>query len=673
MQRLALTQAPRLFFALVLFIGLALLGLQWARHLPSTSRPDADTAAAQANLSRLSIELAAQQQQTLIQINDRLRVLAGLPLSTAFEARACNRLLASQLDTLPGVDNLVVLNQQGQVRCAVQAFENTIPRDLLNAAMSGQRALLPIMHSNKVLFAVPLRDQSGRIEGNVLASAPLAGWLRMSQLARSDAITLTLLDSAGHVLVTEENSLDLLQGLPARREAGFSTGIDRNGKAYWQATALLGEAARGLKLVARQTVPDDSSKTASALLGLLGLTLFALAAFATIRLARSPLAHWWRRTKVRHSALLPSTLARRLRTLLAKRHGESTVILLRRNNEDLKRALAEQESRNTQLQRLDQLNQMLLGCVSLREAANAVAECARDLLPHGGGALLLRTRPGVVEAATSWGRAPQHEFSRPEDCWAQRLGQTYTVSQPQSMACCGHLKSSAPRPYVCVPLTAQGKLLGTLHLQAQANSTQPPSSWLAESLAKRAAGAISRIQRESSLRAQATRDPLTGLHNRRFLEETLALEEMRAKRRGTSIGLMILDVDYFKRFNDTFGHDAGDALLRALGRVIRVQVRKGDIPCRYGGEEFVIVLPGADLEITYARAEALRLAVREMQITHGEQTLGPITVSIGVACYPRHGANCQAVLKVADQALYAGKNAGRNRVMRPTPRLLKSV
>jgi len=325
-----------------------------------------------------------------------------------------------------------------------------------------------------------------------------------------------------------------------------------------------------------------------------------------------------------------------------------------------------------QLQRLDQLNQMLLGSASLREAMNAVAQCARDLLPHSGGALLLRTRPGVVETAVTWGHAAQHEFSRPEDCWAQRLGHTYVVSQAQDAACCAHVKTSAPGPYVCVPLIAQGELFGTLHLQAQTTSAEAPCSWLAESLAQRAAGAISRIQREALLRAQATRDPLTGLHNRRFLEETMALEEMRAKRRGTPVGLMLLDVDHFKRFNDSFGHDAGDALLRALGRTIRSQVRKGDIPCRFGGEEFVIVLPEADLDITVARAEALRQAVRELQVTHSGQALGPITVSIGVACYPRHGTNCQAVLKVADQALYAGKHAGRDRVMRPAPMLVTS-
>ncbi|MBT9613806.1 MAG: diguanylate cyclase [Burkholderiales bacterium] len=674
MNRLVLSHPPRLGFTLLLFLGLALLGIQWAQHWTFESQPDTETAAAQADLLRLTTNLAAHQQQTLTQINDRLQVLSGLSWITLSETGTCDRLLARQLDTLPGMDNLVVLDRHGKVRCHALPLHESLSQDYFSAtaAMTEQGSSLPIMRSNKILFAAPLPSTVGRVNGRVLAIAPLAGWLRMSQSPLPAAVSLTLLDREGQALITEERATAMMSSMPARFEAGISTGIGWDGIAYWQAAAPLSGAVRGLTLVARQAAPNALLQPPSALLGLLGLMLFMLASLATLRLAGSRLSPWWQDVKNTYGPM-PARFMQRLRSLAAQSHGENTVMLLRRTNADLKRSLAAQESRNTQLQRLDQLNQMLLSSTSLREAANAVAQCACELLPHIGGALLLRTRPGVVETAVTWGHSAQHEFSRPEDCWAQRLGHTYVVSQRLGAACCAHLKTSAPGPYVCVPLIAQGELLGTLHLQAQTTSTEAPSSWLAEALAQRTAGAISRIQREALLRAQATRDPLTGLHNRRFLEETLALEEIRAKRHGAHIGLMVLDVDLFKRFNDTFGHDAGDALLRALGRTIRSQVRKGDIPCRFGGEEFVIVLPGADLDITVARAEALRLAVSELQVTHGGQALGPITVSIGVACYPRHGANCQAVLKVADQALYAGKHAGRDRVMRPAPMLVTSV
>ncbi|MEK6663038.1 MAG: diguanylate cyclase [Pseudomonadota bacterium] len=670
MNRLMLLPPPRLGFTLLLCLGLALLGMQWARQLPSASPPESETAAAQINLLRMTRELASHQQQSLAQIDGRLRILGGLSLAAASDAGACGRLLARQLDSLPGVDNLVVLDSQGKIRCTALPLNEILPQDFLSTFV-GQRSLLPIMHSNNILFASPLLSPTGRMDGRLLAIAPLAGWLRTSLSSIPAAVTLTLLDHEGQVLVTEESAPAKMRSTPTRLEAGITTGIDRFGMEYWQAAVPLSGAARGLTLMARQAAPNAILETTSALLGLLGITLFVLASIAMFRLAGSRLSPWWQDVKNNYGAM-PARFLQGLRSKVAQARGGNTVMLLRRTNADLKRSLAAQESRNTQLQRLDQLNQMLLSSTSLREAANAVAQCARELLPHSGGALLLRTRPGVVETAVIWGTCAQHEFTRPEDCWAQRLGHTYVVSHPLESACCAHLKTSAPGPYVCVPLIAQGELLGTLHLQAQTTSAEAPSSWLAESLAQRTAGAISRIQREALLRAQATRDPLTGLHNRRFLEETLALEEIRAKRYGAHIGLMVLDVDLFKRFNDTFGHDAGDALLRALGRTIRSQVRKGDIPCRFGGEEFVIVLPGADLDITVARAEALRLAVRGLNVTHGGQALGPVTVSIGVACYPRHGPNCQAVLKVADQALYAGKHAGRDRVMRPAPMLVTS-
>lgn len=670
MNRLVLPHPPRVGFTLLLLLGLGLLGMQWAHQWTSDTEPNAEIYAAQAELWELSSALAMHQQQALTQIDARLRALAGLSLVSTAEMGACNRLLARQLETLPGVENLLVLNNLTRGRCYAHPVNHALLQDYtqLSSAMMAQHALLPIVHADKILFAAPLQNAAGQTEGHLLAIAPLASWLRPSQLAIPATLSLSLLDQTGKVLVTEERAAAGLhrQALPS---AGVSTGIAQDGSEYWQATVPLGGAARGMTLAARQTVPNTFLETATALLGILSLSLLMLITFATFKFSTSVHGAWWQSISNRLKTFGATHSLQRLRKLVSTSKGESTVMLLRRSNTELKSALAAQEARARQLQRLDQLNQMLVSSTSQREAAKAVAQCAQELLPHTGGALLLRTRPGVVEKAVSWGACAQHEFSRPADCWAQRLGYTYVVSQPPSAVCCTHLSNTdAPVPYVCVPLIAQGELLGTLHIQ----SAEAPAIWLAESLAQRSAGAISRIQREALLRAQATRDPLTGLHNRRFLEESLSLEQTRAKRHGTPIGLMVLDVDHFKRFNDTFGHDAGDALLRAMGRTIRSQVRKGDIPCRYGGEEFVIVLPEADLDITFARAEALRQAVSELQVTHDGQALGPVTISIGVACYPRHGSNCRSVLKVADQALYAGKNAGRNRVMRPTPMLVSS-
>lgn len=167
------------------------------------------------------------------------------------------------------------------------------------------------------------------------------------------------------------------------------------------------------------------------------------------------------------------------------------------------------------------------------------------------------------------------------------------------------------------------------------------------------------------LREQAIRDSLTGLFNRRYLEETLQREIAQAFRSGRPLGIVMIDVDQFKEVNDAHGHSAGDAALQALGALLAANTRGGDVACRYGGEEFVLALPGATLEVARERAEQLRLAVEALRVEHAGAILS-MTISAGIACYPVHGARADQVLDSADQALYQAKNGGRNRcVVRP--------
>jgi diguanylate cyclase (GGDEF)-like protein/PAS domain S-box-containing protein len=164
---------------------------------------------------------------------------------------------------------------------------------------------------------------------------------------------------------------------------------------------------------------------------------------------------------------------------------------------------------------------------------------------------------------------------------------------------------------------------------------------------------------QAQLREQATRDSLTGLFNRRYLEETLIREFQRAEREGSNVCLIMLDIDGFKAFNDTYGHDAGDLLLKKLGECLISEVRSSDISCRYGGEEFLIVMPGTALEKGYERAEHLRTAFLSLDIEHLKVKLKS-TLSIGVATYPKNGDTWEKVLHAADKAMYAAKDAGRN-------------
>jgi diguanylate cyclase (GGDEF)-like protein len=168
------------------------------------------------------------------------------------------------------------------------------------------------------------------------------------------------------------------------------------------------------------------------------------------------------------------------------------------------------------------------------------------------------------------------------------------------------------------------------------------------------------------LNLQAMRDPLTGLYNRRQLEESLHRELLRARRIGGTVGVMAIDVDHFKRVNDTLGHEVGDQALRGIADELASCVREEDIACRAGGEEFVIILPGAGKTSLRVRAEAVRKTIEQAQILAGEGTL-KLTVSIGLASFPAYGDTGQAVLRAADVALYKAKAAGRNRIAMCTP------
>jgi diguanylate cyclase (GGDEF)-like protein len=165
------------------------------------------------------------------------------------------------------------------------------------------------------------------------------------------------------------------------------------------------------------------------------------------------------------------------------------------------------------------------------------------------------------------------------------------------------------------------------------------------------------------LREQSVRDHLTGLFNWRYMEETLERELLRAARKGLSLGITMLDVDNFKRFNDTWGHAAGDEVLRELGSLLLTEVRGEDIACRYGGDEFIVVLPDASSEVTRERANRLCEHTRHHKIHFKGQTFEMITFSVGVASFPENGATSAEILKAVDTALYHAKHQGRGRVV----------
>lgn len=171
------------------------------------------------------------------------------------------------------------------------------------------------------------------------------------------------------------------------------------------------------------------------------------------------------------------------------------------------------------------------------------------------------------------------------------------------------------------------------------------------------------VESESRLRELSIRDSLTGLFNRRYFEEALAIEMIRATRKHYPIGIIMVDIDHFKQFNDIHGHAAGDEVLVQVGNFLRAHVRSSDVTCRYGGEEFIVILPEASGEITKMRAEQIRDDIRHLHVQFDGLTLDSITLSLGIAVFPKHGQTEDKILGAADAALYRAKGDGRDRVV----------
>ncbi len=348
--------------------------------------------------------------------------------------------------------------------------------------------------------------------------------------------------------------------------------------------------------------------------------------------------------------------------------------LIRRDISERKRVEESLERRTKEITLLSQMGSFLQACMTTEEAYNVIAEFAPQLFPTAPGAVcVLSASRNLVEVVASWGGSTCEAIFTPDACWALRSGRVHYVDEPGSPVTCRHLSDSHASSYLCVPMMAQGDALGILHIQGfpsgngQAGSGQDSltasKQQLAFALAEQIGLALANLKLRETLRTQSIRDPLTGLYNRRYMEESLERELRRAARNRGTLGAIMLDLDHFKRYNDTFGHDAGDSLLRELGNFLQTQVRGEDIACRFGGEEFVLILPDASLEATELKAEQLREGVKHLNPLHRGQPLGPVTLSLGVALFPEHAAAADALFRSADEALYQAKAQGRDRVV----------
>jgi diguanylate cyclase (GGDEF)-like protein len=337
-------------------------------------------------------------------------------------------------------------------------------------------------------------------------------------------------------------------------------------------------------------------------------------------------------------------------------------------NTHLQRLVSETEARNRHMTLLHEMSDVLQACQTSEEAYNTTAHFASKFFPgYGGGLYMLNNSKNLFEKVAIWGESLSLEpLFIPDECWALRLGREHLVDDPTSGLLCGHASNPLPAAYLCMPLMAQGEAIGILHLQRIVPGNghlMEATASLAATVTEGVALALANLKLRETLRSQAIRDDLTALFNRRYMEETLERELHRVTRLGLPLSLAMLDLDHFKQYNDTFGHHAGDELLRSLGRLFRSQTREDDIACRYGGEEFLIIMPGASLEVTLERSEHLRQCVKQLHELRPSQFLHPITISIGLAIFPDNGSSGSALIQAADAALYRAKKDGRDRVV----------
>jgi diguanylate cyclase (GGDEF)-like protein/PAS domain S-box-containing protein len=327
--------------------------------------------------------------------------------------------------------------------------------------------------------------------------------------------------------------------------------------------------------------------------------------------------------------------------------------------------MSELEKRSERATMLAKMGELLQSCISRDEVIAAALGFAPKIFPAARGAVaLLNSSRNLTEVIGSWTdcRISTTEFE-PEACWALRTGHAHLVAAGDSTAPCAHAEG-VESAYLCIPILAQGETLGILHFQAKDEALEPGASELSfkTTFAGQVGLSIANIRLREALRTQSVRDALTGLYNRRYLEEVLDREVRRAARAVQSLGLLMIDLDHFKSFNDTYGHEAGDAVLRETGLFLAKGIRAEDFVCRFGGEEFVVILPTADLEASRVRAERLRTKMRELTILHQGKSLGIVTISVGVAAFPQHGTSPKELMAAADAALYQAKRGGRDQV-----------
>jgi len=379
-------------------------------------------------------------------------------------------------------------------------------------------------------------------------------------------------------------------------------------------------------------------------------------------------------------AIAASLLAFTFRLALTQFHQQQEIAQRRKaqnqltaSHQEVGRLLADSRRQTAEITQISELGSLLQACTSRNEVFRLIPERLRRLFPSASGCIaLLSSSKNRVESVAKWGICTADQIFAPEECWALRRGCIHAHPGGRSDPRCSHLLGEGPS--LCFPLIANGDAIGTLSVQDGDPPHPVPDPevdsnafarrcHLAATVAEHIALALANLGLRESLRLQAVRDPVTGLYNRRYMQEFLDRELHSARRKHRPLAVMMLDLDHFKRYNDNLGHSAGDQALAAVGEALLRSVRAEDIACRYGGEEFTLILPECSLRQATVRAEEIRKRIKQYGAQLGQHPADALTVSIGVAAFDETTDRVDLLLKFADDALYEAKRAGRDRVV----------
>lgn len=312
---------------------------------------------------------------------------------------------------------------------------------------------------------------------------------------------------------------------------------------------------------------------------------------------------------------------------------------------------------------LARMTQRLQGCENFNDVINVAELFAPNIAPGIAGRLYVLDRePWQMRCVAQWLSPVGEEMTfHPDECWAVRRGQSHPPVNGEPDIACYHLPASQAESALCVPLIAQGEAIGLLSFQNITADNAPSRAYL-ELMAEALGLALANQRLRDALLEKALFDPLTGLRNRHHLEDTLQTQTAQAIRTGVPLSCMMIDIDHFKSINDRFGHEAGDLVIKSVASIVQRAAHDNGLAFRYGGEEFLVLLSGADEAEAYACAQKIYTGVHELSLRYGLTEIGPVDVSIGIASYPQH-AQTDNLLRAADVALYRAKELGRARIV----------